>query len=499
MRKLRRVVSKKTGLIGYRGRFSIGGQRFQHTVWDADRDRAAAEFIKYVRDRKQGLPTDNWTIPYTDLVSRFIVEAPLSSETRRKELKRVLTLNPLGVCLGSDLARPGALSAMCRELIEKKKCSDEYVRKSIQQPLKQVASWAAGDGRVFPYDPLASWKLMVRTSNVKKKGVFTPVEMRAILKAAQDLDGKFIRSNSTAIIFATLLTTGNRPTAVCGVAVGNFDGKRIGLPPGVGNKLNGIAAVPDGLAADIYRSLAMRGRPAKAERLFMASRGGAIDRRNIQNDFKLSAALAFVRQLWPNNEPTADQFDVALGVQRGTLPKIDGKPPTTVETKARRADHIAANERVFRKLREPVEALLKGRPLYSLRKTHITWAKLCGVPKECRDLQVGHVNGGIEEKHYIDREAMEPKELAQARESAQAVWDVLTGARRIEEIEERQSLALAAGAEESAQMVTNVVTLPEKPRKTAAQGTSKSLVIQEYARRESNPQPQASEACTLSS
>jgi len=41
MRKLRRVVSKKTGLIGYRGRFSIGGQRFQHTVWDAFRsDRA---------------------------------------------------------------------------------------------------------------------------------------------------------------------------------------------------------------------------------------------------------------------------------------------------------------------------------------------------------------------------------------------------------------------------------------------------------------------------
>ena len=499
MRKLRRVVSKKTGLIGYRGRFSIGGQRFQHTVWDADRDRAAADFIKYVRDRKQGLPTDNWKISYSDLVKRFVAEAPLSSESRRKELKRVLTLNPLGVCLGSDLARPGALSAACRELLEKEKCSDEYVRKSIQRPLKQMASWAASEGKVFPYNPLASWKLLVRTSDVKKKGIFTPAEMRAILKAAQDLDAKFIRTNSTAIIFATLLITGNRPSAVCGVPIDAFTGKRIELPAGIGNKLNGIAAIPDGLAADLYRYIAMRGRPGKGEYLFLASRGGEIDRNNIQKDFRLAAALAFVRQLWPNNEPVADPLDVALGIQRGKLPKIDGAPPTTDETKAKHAEHIAANKRVFNKLREPVETLLKSRPLYSLRHTHLTWAKLCGVSKECRDLQVGHQIEGIEENHYINELAMIPKYLVQAKESAQAVWDVLIGARRIDEVDEQHALALAAGAEEfsepAAQMVTNVDTSAEKPRIPAARGTSKSLGVKEYARRESNPQPQASEAC----
>ncbi|HEY3323412.1 MAG TPA: hypothetical protein VGP72_23355 [Planctomycetota bacterium] len=63
--------------------------------------------------------------------------------------------------------------------------------------------------------------------------------------------------------------------------------------------------------------------------------------------------------------------------------------------------------------------------MYCLRKTHISWARRL-VNADTVKLQVGHAPQDIEERLYLN--------LVVARVSAQAVWNVLTGARTLDGI-----------------------------------------------------------------
>ena len=64
-----------------------------------------------------------------------------------------------------------------------------------------------------------------------------------------------------------------------------------------------------------------------------------------------------------------------------------------------------------------VARFCENQDMYALRKTHISWARRL-VNADSVKLQVGHAPQDVEERHYLD--------LVDARESAQAVGDMLT-------------------------------------------------------------------------
>jgi len=378
-----------------------------------------------VQARADGMPDNSgWKLSYDELVRRFLKEAPISTPRRRLALERNLKLNLLGLRAGSDFANKGKLNSACMKLLESR--TDIFVIKWIQQPLKQISAWAACCG-IFPYDPLAAWKKLPRSSSESKRYAFTPVEMRAIFAAAEELDALFGRKFSSALLFEALLVTGNRPGALFQTRIGDFDGERIKLPEGHGNKRNGRATVNPEFAAEIKAYIEGRGTPDSKQPLFLSANGVAIDKRNVQEDFKQAATLAFVRAAWPANDPLAIELkpvEVALAIYKGRLPGFDGPPPRDPVKIAARDKKREMLSKLIEKLKSDVETKLENRPMYSLRHTHISWARRL-VNLDAVKAQVGHAGRDIEEKHYLDMQFVD------ASESAQAVWDVLTGVRDI--------------------------------------------------------------------
>jgi hypothetical protein len=102
----------------------------------------------------------------------------------------------------------------------------------------------------------------------------------------------------------------------------------------------------------------------------------------------------------------------------------DGVPPVKPETIAAWQNHTDRIRAVAQRLRPHVESMLELRSLYSLKATHITWARQL-VPTDAVFRQVGHSDGSIEWKHYLD------VGLVDARQSPLAVWEVLNGWRKL--------------------------------------------------------------------
>ena len=121
-----RVKSGKTGRSGWCFRFTdpVTGRRTHKTFWFGERREAETAFRLFLegRDSKRlNLPDHSgWCMSYQDLVKRFLVEAPISTERRRARLQLVLGRNECGLQVGSDLAHIGKLSATCRKVQEKK-------------------------------------------------------------------------------------------------------------------------------------------------------------------------------------------------------------------------------------------------------------------------------------------------------------------------------------------------------------------------------------------
>jgi hypothetical protein len=86
--------------------------------------------------------------------------------------------------------------------------------------------------------------------------------------------------------------------------------------------------------------------------------------------------------------------------------------------------------------------------MYCLRKTHISWARQITNPDSVR-LQVGHAARDVEEKHYLD--------LVDARLSSQAVWDVLTGKKKLPSLLCETVLESTETEQNQRGMVPNVV------------------------------------------
>jgi len=472
--KLHAVISKKTNRKGYRGRYTdpISGERKQHTEWFSDRRMAEDAwkiFLDNLNARATGLPDNSgWKLPYSVIVERFIAEAPITTDRRRNQLESKLQHNLLGMVAGADFTNKGTLAAKARKLAQEH--GTAYVARWIQAPLKQVSAWAASIG-LFPYDPLHSWKRLPITEAPARRQAFSPDEIRAILAAADDMDALLDRPYPPAIVFKTMLVTGNRPGALFAAKVKDLRGDRIQLPAGHGNKHNGRCMIPARLAAELARYVALR-QAGPADPLLVGPQGECADRWRTRDIFRRAAILAFVRMKWPQDNPhTAhtNPVEVALAIYAGKLPGFDGAPAKKTDKLAAREARQNAVKALVQELQPHIDSALENRPMYALRHTHISWARAAGVNVDSIKAQVGHRGGDIEELHYLDARIVDPAA------SSQAVYEILTGSRELAGAKRLEALPLAAGAEN---MVTVVATVDEKKPSGVRSGFLQVLTTQ---------------------
>lgn len=238
----------------------------------------------------------------------------------------------------------------------------------------------------------------------------------ALLRAADELDQTFNRAHSSALIFKTLLITGNRPTAIFSACVSELHPDRIALAPDAFNKRNGAATI-----------------------------------------------LAFVHMAWP----------VAHRIFSGSPLGFDGRRPTTPEKIAARAHRRESMETLTALIEPEVRRRMERRPMYALRATHISWARNLGVNIDSIRAQVGHGPRDIQEKHYLDPHLVNPAE------SSQVVFEVLTGARTLRgkavPATATVPLRLAAGAEQMQEVVLNVAKNVTSEAKSTTESPLSSL------------------------
>ena len=457
-----RVYSRKRKRSGLRCRFRspLTGRPTERTYWVTEPRLARKLHHKHIdglEAQKAGVPVADWGLPFEELVSRFVAQAPISSHERRALLKRVLERNELGLAVAADLNDTGRLTARARKLIEGGK-SPAYVVKTVQRALKQLSRWAFRAG-ILPTDPLLRWDRIPGYVESRHEA-YQVEEVQAILAAAKEWDGFLGRRHSTELILRVLPTAGNRPGAVLAATVGDLQEDRIKLPPGNGKKLNGACTLPPELVAELRLQSRERG---AGEPLLLSSEGNSLcavvhakgrrawrkaDLSNVaKRVFQPAAVLAFVREAWPNADPNArecEPVEVASAVLRGHARGFDGpapKDPVRVEARRRKLEVIEA---LAARLEPHVEAKLKGRPFYAFcRHTHETLASGAGVHPHAIDAQMGHKGAGSGEAHYLTVAHLNPAE------SSRAVYDLITGRRNPDTGRDAEAkvVRLAAGAE----------------------------------------------------
>ena len=454
----KRIKSKKTGRGGWEYRFTdpLTKKRVQKTIWITERREADKAMQKHLDGREarlRGLPDNSgWEIPFDKLVDRFLREASISTPTRRERLRRVLERNELNIQSAAELTDRGKLSIACQALAGTR--GSHYVIFDVQRALKQLTRWA--NGNVLPLDPLQTWERLPWTGHKKRRRAFLPDEMRAILAAADEYDGLLGHSHSSRIVFTALLVSGNRPGALFAAKVGDLSTDRIVLPPGNGIKRNGMSTIPPAFIDELRRYSAGREHDSS---LLLSHQGEPIDRVNIGRYFQRCMTLAFVNLCWPKDNLQAaetDPAEVAFLIYNGRLKGFDGPRPIKEKKIAKREAHMQATEAIAKLIGTEVGKMLADRDMYTLRKTHISWARRIANPDSVK-LQVGHAPQDTEEKFYLD--------LVDAHLSSQAVWDVLTGAKKIERKEDAVPLRLAVGAELQT-VVTDSVTVEKNEPKS---------------------------------
>ena len=470
----KRVKSKKTGRVGYCFRFSdpVTGMRTKRTFWYQESTRALRALNEYLDERQgiaDGLPAKTgWTEPYAALVKRFLNESDISSETRREVLARCLQANLLGLKAGADLDNVGKLTAGARKIAQTK--GGHFARHYIQAPLKQLSRWLA-TVRALPYDPLATWKRLAWGGH-KHRRAFAPDEVFAILAAASWYDAAMGRKSASTTALKTLLLAGNRITAILAANVGDLQDGRIMLPKGEGKKHNGFAAIPRPLEDELRAAFKARDQAKPTDPLLVSAAGARLDRCNLRQDFARYMALGFTFLEWPEDPTEAEPLDVAHLIQTGRHRGLDGRKPTDpakIEARKRRMDSAAA---VAESIGERVRARMERRTLYSFKHTHISWARRLANPDAVRE-QVGHAPRDTQERHYLDAD------FVNARESAAAVWAVLTGVLDLDGREIKQPVNVRAVLVEGVQVLVGPVLAPVafEGENLEARGSAKSLSV----------------------
>ena len=410
--------------------FKIGEKR--------EAEKSMSVFIDNLEKVALGRPAEiGWSMAYEELVQRFLAEAPISSKTRKGRLKKDLERNLIGLKTGAELSQRGKLTALCLRLKDEHG-SAEFVRKCVQQPLKQLSNWAASVD-LFGHDPLSCWKKIPRTKGPKEKRAWKPDEFRLFLDAAKELDNFWARRHSTTMIFKTLLITGNRPSAVFNATVGDLEKTRIRLSPGNGKKRNGECTIPPEFHKELAFYLLQRRRPSAAEPLLVSPNGSKLNIRNLHDIYMDAAVLSAVRIFSEGQRADVNPLDIAYAIRKKKV-SFAGPPPTTPETIANQQTKRGAIEKIVREIGSTVENFVSDRPLYSLRKTHRMWAtNVLGDKSDCVRLQCGWSATDPFGKNYFDGR------LVEAGKSSKAVWDVLT--RKLQLDGEQSALRKAVGSE----------------------------------------------------
>lgn len=450
MRSARRVKSNKRRRSGWKFRFlnPKTGRVTEKTFWVNERTVADQMFRKHLDKCASEIDVDPWAQSYETLVQRFLEEAPLASESRRKEVARVLQKNDLGLVVAADLNDPGLLNARSRKALDEGRSSAVNLVNRVQPILKQLTRWAY-EVNVLPSNPLVRWRKLPFRFERSRRRAFRPEEIRAILAGARELDRMYDRKHPVELVLRTLVVCGNRPGAVFRARIADLEADRIRMPPGVGKKRNGAATLPQELIAELR--LYARGRKADSP-LLVTPMGAAIEKVNYtKREFRAAAVLAFVRMLWPHHDPRtkhAEPVEVASVILSGKPYKFDGAPAAKEEKIAARKTKKGAIDGLAKQLKAAVEVKLEGRDLYAFtRKTHITLARAIGVHPDAVALQVGHTGGGVEEKFYLDESLIDPSK------SSRAVYDLIVekttlgGDGKSEQKRSAKVLPMAAGAE----------------------------------------------------
>lgn len=439
----KRKKSHKTGRSGWQRRFvdPVTGLRKKKTFWYSEIPDAERAYMKFLEERERvrdGLPSNaGLRLAYEELVKKFVQDAPITSDDRRNDLRRMLERNPLRLTAVAELFDKSRLTSACRELANGKfRCC---CWRSVQAPLKQMTAWAASVD-VIPYDPLGAWKKLPWRKTRKRTRAFSVEEMRELLCAVAECDEIYRRKHSLALPVLTLLLSGNRPNAVVAAKVEDLAEDKIRLAPGNGKKRNGASMLPPEFVNVLNGHLKTRGKARNDAPLLVSADGGAIDRKNLLEDFRRAAVLAFVHLSWPGDAKYAEvePASVAHLIYTGRLRGYDGPPPKAVAKINARKDKERLVEEVAQKIQAAVESKLSGASPYSLRKTHITWARqLLGKQSDAVRVQVGHAALEVEDEFYVEDSLVHPSK------SSEAVWSVLLGRSDMHGTEQGQCFEVA--------------------------------------------------------
>lgn len=258
-------------------------RRVKRTETVAGKTAACEAFRLWLRGRQRvaaGLPDESgWTMPYATLVQTFLAQAPIATERRRKQLRRVLERNELHLQVAADLAHTGALTQKLLKVSQA--TGTHYARFNVQAFLKQLTAWAAS-ARVLPTDPLAHWARIAWEGRELIRRPLEPHEMAAILERAEAHGRAWRAVMSPRKPLLALLLTGARPTALLHAKVRDLRNGRIYLPAGQGRKRNGQAALPAAFFAELQA--ARQGAPKDAP-LFVGMKGTSLDRIRLGRQF----------------------------------------------------------------------------------------------------------------------------------------------------------------------------------------------------------------------
>jgi hypothetical protein len=168
-------------------------------------------------------------------------------------------------------------------------------------------------------------------------------------------------------------------------------------------------------------ALARRGKVDGNAPLLLSPKGTKVNACNLSRQFRSCAILAFVRMEGGGLFNSDDEApEVAHFIEEGRVPGIGGPEPKNAEKIERRLTRSERIRNLADAVRRPVEQRMERLSLYSLKTTHITWARQIVSLDAVHD-QVGHAGNGVQERHYVDVSLLHPQA------SADAVWDVLRG------------------------------------------------------------------------
>lgn len=319
------------------------------------------------------------------------------------------------------------------------------LRFGYQEPLRQFSAWLAANKRHLEYDPLACWKPLKdpERGTRRPRRAFLPDEVARALLAADGLDALRRRARPQRPVYTALLVTAARTGTLLERSVIDFDPQkgRINLGADVGNKHRGFGALDQATAAELVAYIGSR----KEGRLFLGPDGRGVHIERLLDQWREAFGLGLVDALWPESE--ARDFHLAHLVN---LALLDGRARANPggNPKRLRPETIKRRNELERKIchladtiRDPWQTRMTGVDVYSLRKTHRTWAELQGVPAVLVDKQLGHSNMSMQgasefmrallgsntgRKYYLDTKL----ELFDAGRSARAVRALLDEALR---------------------------------------------------------------------